>query len=205
MGLKYKTIGLLLLIAFISGCSIHPNIGTSIVVYPKDKPLSIKILSDADQSSISFYGATSHRIYNNNYRHAFGIAALSAQELGYKYFKVIFPEELQKQYKNRNVTDARTAIDACTEGEGSYTTVSFFGNVKLCNSIVNTYSENTLTGGTVNHAEVYFWVEMSNKLEKDNVTFSVEDVLAQKDIQKMLNEYPEKIDEIKKNLHKYKK
>jgi len=206
MRVKYKTAGLLIsLIVLISGCSIKPNVGTSIMVYPKDDPLTIKILSDADQTSIHFFGAGNHRIYNNNYRHAFGIAALSAQELGYKYFRVIFPEELQKQYKARGATDARTAINSCTQGEGSYTTVSFLGYTKLCNSIVNTYSQHTLSSGTVRHAEVYFWVQMSKEFKNDNVTFSAEDVLAQKDVQKILKEHPEKLDKIKKYLLKYKK
>jgi len=204
MRLMYKIISVILLIVFASGCSIHPNNATSVLIYTKDNPLSIKILSDADQTTLGF-GIGSHRIYNNNYRHAFGMAALSAKELGYKYFKIIEPKELIKQYKARKVTNARNAIDACTRGKGSYTTISFFGNVKLCNSIVYTYSQNVLTRGTVNHAEIYFWIQMTNKFEKDNRTFSVEDVLTQKDVQKMLKEHPEKLDTIKTFLHKYKK
>ncbi|SFV68659.1 hypothetical protein MNB_SM-4-1693 [hydrothermal vent metagenome] len=196
-------IGVLTLL--ISGCSITPNINTSIQTYPTETPFSMRVLSDADQNSVHYFGSGNHRIYNNNYRHAFGIAALSTQQLGYKYFRIIDNEELLKQFKARNVKDARSAIDSCTQGEGSYTTVSFFGNVTLCNSIVNTYSQKKMFSNALDHAEIILYIEMSEKMNDDHVTFSAEDVLAQEDVKLVLKKYPYRLEEIKTFLLKYKK
>ena len=173
-----------------SGCSTTADYIT-IAKVSKNEPV-VTIIADQDSTSLGFLNVGNVR--RKNYLYAFGIAAQTTIDNGFKYFTIIEPKELIQQYEDRNVHNLEDAYDACDKGKHSFhmgtNTIASVVKYNRCDHIVVDSHQNTLTGGTVRHSSIHFQVEMHNDPRPNsNATFEAQKVLHSELLKDLNKEY----------------
>jgi len=169
-----------------SGCSATANYYTQTKkVSPQEPIVNIKV--DQDSTALGFINAGN--VTRTNYLYAFGTAAQTTIDNGYKYFTIIKPEQLINQYKDRKVHSLQEAYDACDKGDSSFQMALGYGNIvhdNNCDHIVYPTKQVTLSG-QVMHKAIGFTIEMHNDPRPDSyVTFDAQKIL-QSDLLKDLD------------------
>ncbi|ADN08209.1 hypothetical protein [Sulfurimonas autotrophica] len=178
----------------LSGCGVTTSYMTDLHVPDKNKPVVVILV---DQDSTSLGGVMVGSVVRTNYMYSFAVAAQTTTDAGYKYFTIIEPVQLTKQFTNRKVTNIQEAYDACDDGEGSF--IAGFnpkynftlGHGKYnCDVMTNQYTDATLTGGSVVHKSVRYVIEMHNEPRANsNATFNAQEVLDSKLVSSLNREY----------------
>ena len=188
---KIITTGVVSASILLSGCGVTTKYITDLHVPDKNKPI-VAILVDQDSTSLG--GAMVGSVVRANYMYSFAVAAKTTTDAGYKYFTVIEPVELAKQFTDREVTNVQEAYDACDSGDGSFamgfTYRDLMKEKNNCDVMTHRYSDSTLTGGTVVHKSVRYVVEMHNEPRTNsNATFNTKEVLDSKLVSSLNKEY----------------
>jgi len=165
-----------------SGCSAVATKYTKIQHPYKSEPIA-KLTIDVDSTSLGFINIGN--VERKNYLYAFGAAAQTTLDHGYKYFTIIKPEPLIKQYTDRKVKSLEDAYAACDSGDGSFAvfTSTIVSDVKPnnCDSVTIAWSrEATLTGGEVAHAPILLTIKMSDERLSKYASFDAHEVLNSK-------------------------
>ena len=174
-----------------SGCSTLATKYTKIEQPYKSEPI-VKLTIDVDSTSLG--GLNVGNVERKNYLYAFGAAAQTTLDSGYKYFTIIKPEPLIKQYTDRKVKNLEDAYAACDSGDGSFAvfTSTIVSDLKPnnCDSITIAWSrEATLTGGTVSHAPILLTIKMSNERLSKYASFDAHEVLNSKLLEGLDRDY----------------
>ena len=174
-----------------SGCSMKASYHTNIKKIEQQKPI---VAIEVDQDSTSLGWINAGNVTRKNYMYAFGTAAQTTLDSGYKYFTIIKPKELIQQYKDREVHNLQDAYDACDSGKNSFKVGTSLAPADIhnnyCDHIIHTRKEATLTGGGVIHRIVYFTIEMHNDPRPvSNATFDAQEVLNSKLLEDLNREY----------------
>ncbi|RLA78258.1 MAG: hypothetical protein DRG78_15540 [Epsilonproteobacteria bacterium] len=177
----------------LSGCGVTTKYMTDLHVPDKNKPI-VAILVDQDATSLG--GVMVGSVVRTNFMYSFAVAAQTTTDAGYKYFTVIEPVELAKQFTDREVTNVQEAYDACDSGEGGFINLGITYTFNLgtsktnCDVMTHRYSDSTLTGGTVVHKSVRYVIEMHNEPRANgNATFNTKEVLDSKLVSSLNKEY----------------
>ncbi len=154
---------------------------------PKEKPNTLFIVADQEIGYSPYMVGIS---IEENYKYTFAIAATSTLDAGFSYFSIVDPEQLAKQYRDRNVTNISEAYTACMDGEGSFHTtasLSWIGEDEIpnCQNIVHMFKERDGLK-TAQHRAIRYTIHMHNEDRKDHTTFSAEEAL-KSDLVKDLN------------------
>jgi outer membrane murein-binding lipoprotein Lpp len=170
-----------------SGCSATANYYTQTKKLSAQKPI-VDIKVDQDSTSLGWINAGN--VTRTNYLYAFGTAAQTTVNNGYKYFTIIKPEELVKQYKDRNVHNLQGAYDACDSGENSFKVGTSLAPADIhnnhCDHIIYERRQATLSGQVI-HRAIGFTIEMHNDPRPNSyATFDAQEVL-KSDLLKDLN------------------
>ncbi len=171
----------------ISGCSATHTIAA---IPKEDANNTLFIIADKE---IGYSPYTVGDSLKENYKYTFGIAATATIDNGFKFFSIVDPKQLIKQYKDRNVTTAKEAYTACMEGDGSFHTtfsLSWMGEDEIpnCQNIVYMFTEQVGIK-TAEHRVVRYYIEMHNDDRQDYVTFNAQDVLDSKFIKALDSKY----------------
>jgi hypothetical protein len=171
-----------------TGCSIKANYYTKVKKASQNKPI---VFIKADQDSTSLGLINVGNVTRTNYLYAFGTAAQTTLDNGYKYFTIIEPKELIEQYRDRKVHNLQEAYDACDSGKNSFKVMTSllpaFINNNHCDHIIFERKQITLTGAGVTHRAIGFTIEMHNDQRPDSyATFDAQKVL-QSDLLKDLD------------------
>jgi len=175
--LKLTMLAILAILA--SGCSATYR--TEVVPNNSQNNISIKV--DQDATNWEYTGSAD--VMRVNYKYAYGVAAKTTLDKGFKYFSIYWPKDLVKQLKIRKVTNVKEAYAACDSGDGSFRRYLSVENFKGCNSLVFTKRESSFNGGAT-HKYIQMSFTMGNKDKKDNITFNAKEVL-ESDFMKDLN------------------
>jgi len=194
-----KTLKIVIAIAatiLISGCSVTQPYSTLATTYQYDKD-SNKAEIKVDQDSNLLGDTLSGGTVRTNYKYSFGVSAKKTIDQGFKYFTIIEPKELAKQFEDRGVTNVQEAYDACDEGEGSF----FAGyNVKYpfnsgrgkgynCDDATNSISMTTLLTQET-HKIVKYVIVMHNEPRANSAaTFNAQEVLDSKLLEGLNKDY----------------
>ncbi len=175
----------------LSGCGVTTSYMTDLHVPDKNKPVVVILV---DQDSTSLGGVMVGSVVRTNYMYSFAVAAQTTTDAGYKYFTIIEPVELAKQFADRKVTNVQEAYDACDSGEGSFAmgfTYRYLMKEKNnCDVMTNIYDDSTLTGGRVVHKSVRYVIEMHNEPRANShATFNAQEVLDSKLVSSLNKEY----------------
>jgi len=172
----------------LTGCSIKANYYTKVKKAPLNKQIAF---IEADQDSTSLGLINVGNVTRTNYLYAFGTAAQTTLDNGYKYFTIIEPTELTEQYIDRDVHNLQEAYDACDRGKNSFKVMTnrLIADIhnNHCDHIIDERYQATLFGGQVTHRAIKFTIEMHNEpMPNSNATFDAQNVL-QSDLLKDLN------------------
>jgi len=174
-----------------SGCSMVAKKYTKISQPNNNEPI-VKIIADVDSTSLGFINIGN--VERKNYLYAFGAAAQTTMDNHYKYFTIVSPSAIIKQYENRKVKNLKEAYDACDSGNGSFAIISenLFSDIKPnnCDSIsIEGTREATLTGGSVIHAPIFFTIKMSNERLSEYASFNAQQVLNSEQLEGLDRDY----------------
>jgi hypothetical protein len=173
-----------------SGCSTTANYYTKTKKVSQQKPI-VKIEVDQDSTSLGWINAGN--VTRTNYLYAFGTAAQTAVDNGYKYFTIIAPKELIEQYKDRKVHNLKEAYDACDSGKNSFKVGTNLApadiNNNHCDHIQFERRQATMSGTTI-HRIISFTVELHNDPRPNSyATFNAQEVLNSKLLEDLNREY----------------
>ena len=174
-----------------SGCSVKANYYTKVEKKSQNKPI-VYIKVDQDATSLGLINVGN--VTRTNYLYAFGTAAQTTIDNGYKYFTIIKPKELVEQYKDRNVHNLKEAYDACDSGKNSFKVMTSLApadiNNNHCDHIIYERKQSTLTGGQVTHRAIGFTIEMHNDPRPNSyATFDAQKVLQSNLLKDLNKEY----------------
>lgn len=187
--------GLMLAAAIVfSGCSVKSVDRTYAKPFFDDKSV-VLILADIDTTSVALPSASISMMYKN-YLYSLALSAETAKKMGYKYFTIRNlggNDELEKAYKMENATTVQLRLDACVEGEGSFGVWSPLGmSQETCNSLLGrTYMLYSAIGIRESHAPIKYFIDMSNEPINQYTSFAVDEVLANKEIQGVIEQFKE--------------
>ena len=178
------------------GCSISPSYKTDVIPIEDNNKHIVNI--DVDQE-VTFFGKSQEsNIVRVNYKYALAASAQAAKDAGFKYFSIIEPERLLKQYKKKNVSNIQEAYDTCAKGDESFKIHADYIHSRFwknhykddeynCSTITYKHSHSYLMGGTGVHKNIKFKIELHNDLRPNsNSIFNANDVL-NSDLIKSLN------------------
>ncbi len=190
---KIISTGVVVASILLSGCGVTTSYMTDLYVPNKNKPVVVILV---DQDSTSLGGVMVGSVVRTNYMYSFAVAAQTTTDAGYKYFTIIEPVELAKQFADRKVTNVQEAYDACDSGEGGFMkfgiayTYNLGSNKTNCDVMTRRYSDSTLTGGSVVHKSVRYVIEMHNEPRANShATFNAQEVLDSKLVSSLNKEY----------------
>lgn len=172
-----------------SGCSVKANYMTEVKTTSGENTRFIK----ADQDSTALGFIQLGNVTRTNYMYAFGAAATTTKENGFKYFTIISPKQIVQQYNDRNVKNLQDAYDACDTGKNSFKVGTSLLPADIhdnhCDHIVFDRIQATLAG-TVHHGQVFFEILMHNDPRPEShSTFNAEEVLSDKLLSDLNKEY----------------
>jgi hypothetical protein len=179
-----------------SGCSATANYYTQTKKLSAQKAI-VDIMVDQDSTALGWINAGN--VTRTNYLYAFGTAAQTTVDNGYKYFTIYAPEQLIAQYQDRKVHNLKEAYDACDSGKNSFKVgtnlLSADINNNHCDHIIYERRQATLTGGEVIHRAIGFTIEMHNDPRPNSyATFDAQEVLHSELLEDLNKEYFKKIE-----------
>lgn len=178
-------LGIPVLAMLFAGCGVTHVTAT---IPEKDHPNKILVVADQEIGYSPYMVGISIR---ENYKYSFAIAATKTIDSGYKYFSVVTPEQLVKQYQDRNVMNVEEAYTDCMEGDGSFHTTASLRWIEgdaNCQSIVFMSKEMSgIRSGL--HRAIKYTIEMHNEDRNDHLTFNAADVLKSEVVQDLNKEY----------------
>ena len=167
----------------------------------------IKVLSDHETTTV--LGFFDFEIMSNNYIYSLALSAYTTKKLGYKYFTIVntyHDDELKKAFKIKHATTVKQRIDACTTPSDKirfFTPSRLDYSYDLCNSItLRDYNLHALSVRE-RHIPIMYYLIFSNKPVDKYLSFSADEVLANKNIQEYLAKHKDIFEQDKERFEKY--